>query len=219
MEYTRKIFVDTNPFGHKAYADYLSLTGEPDSPTFLFFGGSISPSRYHLREVGYPENLFSYFREACQTNGLASANLLTIPCPYGTIDDGFFLDGMSELLTQFFSRIELKIRHVNGIIGNSKGCYWSVGLLGSFSNVKKLVTIAGASMRIADSEAQNVSYPDIHCFSNNQDYLRQNTIGYIEWLKEKNVTASLTSRDGDHDFCDYEANGSVQEAFKLATSV
>lgn len=213
MELKKKLIVPKTPFGHLAYADFYSLKSEADVPTVLFFGGAISPGKYHDRESSHPENLFAYFKAACKD---ISANFIAVPCPYGNIkDEDRPLECMKEVLKEFFMQSDTLALSVRAIIGNSMGCYWSVGLAPWFPNLKTLITIAGAMMNPAFNEVPRKKHPDfVYCFSNEQDYLRQATLDFTRTLQANNIAGSLTTRDGGHEFSDYEENGSVAEAFE-----
>lgn len=212
----QKVIVPTSLFGHQAYADYFSLDGDPNAPFVVFFGGTISPYKYHERERDKPENLINYFKNACKNK--TKANLLTVPCPYGNIADKHRpLFCMKSLLDELFSKIESN-QDVRSFIGNSMGCYWAAGLINEFPNLNTIVTIAGAQMDSAIRERPPDRWPSIvHCFSNEQDYLMLCTLEFIRTLKKNNVPRTLSIREGDHLFADYEKNGSAEDAFYFAT--
>jgi hypothetical protein len=105
------------------------------------------------------------------------------------------------------------------MIGNSRGRFWAVGMTPFFTQVKTLITIAGAGMNSALKEAPRNQHPDsVHCYANDNDPLRNMTLAFVDTLQKAGVSCGLTTRAGGHSFSDYEKNGSASEAFEKAAA-
>lgn len=217
METKNKLTIHENPFGHPLYSDVYCLNTEADLPTVLFFGGSVSQEVYHSRAMSFPENLFACFKT--QFSGVP-AKLITIPCPYGQIehDDGA-IECMKNVLLDFLKLSNTAPHSVRAMIGNSRGSFWAVGVTPFFTQVKTLITIAGAGMNSALKEAPRNQHPDsVHCYANDNDPLRNMTLAFVDTLQKAGVSCGLTTRAGGHSFSDYEKSGSASEAFEKAAA-
>jgi len=84
-----------------------------------------------------------------------------------------------------------------------------------------LATIAGCGMADALNQGSRTSleHLDIRMFSNREDGSIEENERFKDALSGFSKDAEIVTREGGHAFSDYEANGSVAEAFRFVVDV
>jgi hypothetical protein len=101
-------------------------------------------------------------------------------------------------------------------VGYSLGAYLGAYLLFNIASVKSLATIGGCGMAMALIETKNPQLENkrIISFSNKSDGAEDEDRDFTQMLAEHGREYDIVKRPGFHQFADYAANGSVQDAFR-----
>jgi len=206
--------------GRNLFADHYSFGAiDAQTPLLVYVGGAINESIYDLRRNSRPDGLAQTCLQAMNKESIESLEFLALSPPPNTghrpMDgsEGFFQLFMFDLLPRLNNPRPTAI----GFIGNSYGAHLATYVSMCLAPTKGLATIAGCGMADAIETSSRISLGRIaiKVFSNKDDGTSAEDAKLRTVLRGHGKEFGYAQGKGGHSFADYEANGSVSEAFRF----
>ncbi|MBW4056825.1 MAG: hypothetical protein HIU83_15785 [Proteobacteria bacterium] len=219
----KKIIVEDSSLGDIAYCDWYRY-GEGDGrsiPMVVYVGGSINRGQYLGRIKSEPLPVVEEFSKALSGVGFTDTIDLLV-CSYRPLSmsqaesapRAFF----NLLLYDFLPKTTNPRPSSLSLVGYSLGAYLAAYLLFNLAAAKSLATLGGCGMAMALAETDNPQLENkrIVSFSNQGDGAEDEDRDFTKILAGHGIAYNIIKRPGLHQFTDYAANGSVEDAFKHA---
>lgn len=184
-------------------------------PLVIYLGGSVTPTVYEARRRSPPTPIAAAFERARRALGETSVDLAVSPCP---LHDGGDPEGwVTELLDALGA--QLGAPSALGCVGYSAGAALALRL--ALLEPRSVASVFGASgitglldevRELADERARKGDRLALGWWMNAEDPLAMAS----EWVRRfPSIDVTMSTRPGRHPFADYEANGSVEDAFRF----
>jgi len=215
IEHT-KVIAENTDLGPVIFADYYRFGAATTAcPLVVYVGGAITENEYRQRIGTEPLPVIHEFTKAFEESGFPGVDLLVLPFPPepdGTLHEKLF----SILLFELLRQTPNPRPEVISCVGYSLGASFASYLTFSLVQVRGLAVIGGYGMAEAARQSRMLGEVADRCY---QAYWNADSRGYMEnlqflhFLTKYDASMEVVTAEGDHDYADYAANGSVRDAF------
>lgn len=193
--------------------------GDGDAPPLvLYIGGAVTPTVYEARRSSPPTIIAATFDRARRALGIASVDLAISPCP---IHEGGDREAwVTTLLDTIYAHLGAHAAGL-GCVGYSAGAALALHLAalepGSVAGVfggAGIPRVLDEVRTLAEDRARGGDRLAVGWWMNLGDPLG---MGGTDWMRRfaASIDFAPFSGPGQHPFADYDANGSVESAFRF----
>ena len=206
-------------FNHSIFADWYRFGGGTDKipPLIIYVGGAISHTEYQTRMKTEPLQIVQEFSRAFSSSDPDCADLIVLPFPPDP-DPGVHQQLFSVLVLELLKQTPNPRPERIGCVGFSLGASFASYLTFSLAQVKALATLGGYGMVEGANESSmlgEVKSRRCQCWWNADSSGYMENLFFLQFLTRHDATMEIITCTGGHEFSDYAANNSVQDAFRF----
>ncbi len=215
--------LDVSALPQRPYVNLYRFGEEAARPLVLYIGGAVTPTVYEARRSSPPTVIAATFDRARRALGVESVDLAISPCP---IHDGgdreVWVTTLLDAIRAHFGRAHLGAPAAGlGCVGYSAGAAFAIhlaalepgGVAGVFGGAG-VPRVLDEVRSLAEVRARGGDRLAVGWWMNLGDPLG---MGGTDWMRRFAASIDFTpfSGAGQHPFADYDANGSVESAFRF----